>query len=110
MEKHDYSELDPAKILGNIELLLTVQGKTKYQMSQQTGIPRSSVQNWRNGKIFPTADKMYKIAKYLNSSVEYLLTGREDNFNTPDLQLYKDISNLTVENRRLITELITRLK
>lgn len=110
METHDFSELDASKILNNIEMLLKVQGKTKYQMAQQVEIPRSSIQNWRSGKIFPSADKLYKIAKYLNTSVEYLLTGMEENFNTPDHQLYKAIQNLSVENRRLITELITRLK
>ena len=40
----------------------------------------ATISNWKNGKYIPKDDKMQKIADLLNVSVEYLMTGKEKEF------------------------------
>ena len=61
-----------------IEELLKEQKKTKEELIRIIGL--SSVQvfyNWKNLKKVPDANTAYNIARYLGTSVEYLLTGEE---------------------------------
>ncbi len=50
---------------------------TPYKISQQTGIATSTLSDWKNGKSMPKQDKMQKIAEILDTTVEYLTTGKE---------------------------------
>ena len=50
---------------------------TDYQVSKDTGIPRSTFSEWKNGKYIPKRDKLQKIADYFNVSIEYLMTGKD---------------------------------
>ena len=36
---------------------------------------------WKNGKAKPSANALQKIATYFNVSVDYLLTGKENDYN-----------------------------
>jgi len=42
-----------------------------------TGIPSSTLSTWKSKRKYPRADEAYKIAKTLNTTVEYLITGEE---------------------------------
>lgn len=47
------------------------------ELSQQTGIDCQKFKNQRTGNIIPKADDLYKIARALNTSMEYLLSGEQ---------------------------------
>lgn len=49
------------------------QGVTDYRVSKETGIPRSTFTEWKNGRSKPKADKLNKIAKYLKVTIEKLI-------------------------------------
>jgi transcriptional regulator with XRE-family HTH domain len=53
---------------------------TLYKVSKETKIPYSTLSDWKNGKSVPKVDKLQKIADFLNVSVEFLLTGKEKEF------------------------------
>lgn len=52
---------------------------------EATGIPQPNISAWKTRNSFPKADDLYKIAKYLDVSMEYLLTGIESGKNQPEL-------------------------
>lgn len=50
-------------------------GFTDYYISQECGIPKSSIYDWGNGISFPNAEKLLKICKLLNMPIEEVVNG-----------------------------------
>lgn len=63
--------------------LLEEKGLKAYDVCKATGIPSSSITDWKKGRYTPKADKMQKIADFLGVSLEYLMTGTQQS--TPGL-------------------------
>lgn len=60
------------------EYLLQSRGLTAYKVSKDTGIPQTTFSTWKSKKHILNADALNILAKYLNVSVEYLITGEEN--------------------------------
>ena len=60
--------------------LLDEKGLKNADVARATGISNMTLSDWKRGKSVPKADKMQKIAEYLNVSVDYLMTGNEVEF------------------------------
>lgn len=73
----------------NVENELNFQGKTKKELSINTGINLQSLHKSfeRNSEV--SAVNAVKIAKVLNVSVEYLVTGQDKTFKNEGLDLKK---------------------
>ena len=50
---------------------------TQKEFSEKTGIPQTTVSDWRKKKTNPTAEKIMVICKVLNVTPEWLLSGIE---------------------------------
>ena len=50
---------------------------TASKVSRATGIATATLTNWKQGKYTPKSDKLQKIADYFGVSLEYLMTGNE---------------------------------
>ena len=50
---------------------------TQKEFSERTGIPQTTVSDWRKKKTNPTAEKIMVICKVLNVTPEWLLSGIE---------------------------------
>ncbi len=61
----------------NFEDLLLANGTTVYRVSKETGIPASTFSDWKTGRSTPKAEKLKKIARFFDVSLEYLLDGSE---------------------------------
>lgn len=48
---------------------------TPYKVAKECGFSGVSLSDWKSGKSTPNADKLIKIARYLGTTVEYLVTG-----------------------------------
>lgn len=48
-------------------------GITDYEVSKKTGIPTSTLTNWKYGRYTPKADKIKKIADFFHKSIEYFI-------------------------------------
>ena len=48
-------------------------GVTDYEVSKNTGVPTSTLSNWKSGRYIPKADKMKLISDYFGISLEDLL-------------------------------------
>ena len=58
--------------------LLSRDGVKPYDVSKATGISTSTLTDWKMGRSTPKQDKLQKIADYFGVSVEYLITGKEE--------------------------------
>lgn len=58
--------------------LLKESGVTAYRVAKETGVSQSTLTDWKNGRSTPKVDKLTKIADYFGVSLDYLLTGKED--------------------------------
>ena len=50
---------------------------TQKEFSEQTGIPQSTISDWRKKKTNPTAEKIMIICKVLDVTPQWLLSGIE---------------------------------
>lgn len=60
-----------------VDKLLSEKGKTKIELARYAGISTQSFYDWKNRNTVPSADVAVKIARFLGTSVEYLVTGEE---------------------------------
>ncbi|MEA5136440.1 MAG: helix-turn-helix transcriptional regulator [Candidatus Fimivivens sp.] len=70
---------------------------TPYRVYKETGVPQSSLSEWKRGNSMPKIDKMQKLAEYFGVSVDYLLGKEEQKEKEPDL---------TDEDRRDIAKML----
>lgn len=70
------------------ELLLKKHGVTTYQVAKATGISTASFTGWKQGKWNFKAEKLQKVADYFGVSLNYLLTGKENQ--ESDTTIYTD--------------------
>lgn len=52
-------------------------GLKDSDVAKETSITPSTFSDWKKGKSSPNAEKLVKIARYLKTSVEYLVTGED---------------------------------
>lgn len=55
------------------EELLKKHGITAYRVAQETGVPTSTLSDWKRGRSVPKIDKLQKIAKYFDLPVTYFI-------------------------------------
>ena len=67
-------------------------GLTQDVICQNCNIPISTFRHWIIRDVFPDAFQTYKIAKLLNTSVEYLLTGEENSVKPDTSELEKTLN------------------
>lgn len=67
------------------------------------GIQASTISNWKVRNSIPKALELYKIAKYKNVSIEWLLTGEERELPPPEIErIARRIAALPPEYRELV--------
>ncbi len=58
-----------------IHRLIREKGMTQKDFSMKTGIPQSTICDWKRKKINPSADRILKISEVLDVNLYYLLSG-----------------------------------
>ena len=61
--------------------LLKEKKHTQKYFSQKTGIPETTISTWKKRNTDPAAHFLFDIANFLDVSLEFLLTGNEENIN-----------------------------
>ena len=72
------------------EKLCSEKGVTPYRVCKETGITTASISNWKAGRNTPKQDKLQKIAEFFGVTIEYLMTGKEENENETKLNSKDD--------------------
>lgn len=78
--------------------------------TQDLGIPIQTISNWKLRDAPPRADDLLKIAKYLNVSIEWLLTGEDENIPQDVLNLAYEIKALPPPFQKIIKSTLETLK
>ena len=73
---------------------------TPYRVAKECGFSGVSLSDWKSGKSTPNADKLVKIARYLGTTVEYLVTG-ETSEPLPPVVLSQEEESLLASFRSL---------
>lgn len=92
--------------IDRVEEILERSGISKTELAEVLNIRRPTLSEWKKNGAFPSADIALKIAKYLNVSVEWLITGEETNNNAISLEkeTIKEILQKTQELLDFIKE------
>jgi len=69
--------MDGTKFVERINTLLKKKNISKAEFYSDLNLANNSITAWGNKNQSPSADTALKIAQYLNTTVEYLLTGTE---------------------------------
>lgn len=60
------------------EQLLQKHGVNAYKVAKATGVTQSTLSDWKRGRSTPKTENMKKLADYFGVSIDYLMTGNED--------------------------------
>lgn len=82
---------------------------TAKQVSDATGIPQTSIANWRKGTRKPKYEAIVSIADFLKVPVEYL-TGSDQDENSLDLKIQSEVSQLSDEQKNEILKYIKYIR
>lgn len=107
----------------NFELLCKYKDIKPSQVSNVTGISTATLTSWKQGKYTPKQDKLQLIADFFGVSVDYLMTGKTNEFSIEmakkdvELSLMSDrlkeyalkMATLSKENQELIMNMIDKL-
>lgn len=63
------------------EKLLRLRNVKVSDVRRATGIASSTFSDWKSGRYMPKQDKLQKIADYFGVTIEYLMTGEENEEN-----------------------------
>ena len=80
--------------------LCELRNVTPYRVAKECGFSGVSLSDWKSGKSTPNADKLVKIARYLGTTVEYLVTG-ETSDPVPPVVLSQEEESLLTSFRSL---------
>jgi len=69
--------MEPNMFVDRIDELLKKQGKKRPDLYSNLNIPKNLIGQWKQRGTIPSADVAVKIAEYLGTSVEYLVTGKK---------------------------------
>ena len=70
----------------NVKPLIKTCGLTQSKLAETCNIPFGTFQGWIAKSVLPDVVSAFKIAKALNTSVEYLVTGEESHQDVKELQ------------------------
>lgn len=73
----------------NTNQILKQRHLTQDAMCSEINISINTLRGWVSKDVLPRADEAVKIAEYLHTSVEYLVTGEESNTSTAELSELK---------------------
>lgn len=60
------------------EQLLQKYGVSSYKVAKDTGVTQTALSNWKSGRSTPSTKTLQKIADYFGVTVDYLMTGKNE--------------------------------
>lgn len=91
-------------VFERIEELRKSTGISQGKLEKELGFSNGSISKWKNST--PKSDRLQKLADYFGVSVEYLMTGKENELNDPELtarderDIAKDLDRIMGEIRK----------
>jgi len=82
------------------ERILEEKGLRAADVSRATGIKAPVFSEWKKGKSRPNTEKLLKIARFLEVSVEYLATGKDNETHYLNSEI-ADVTQKILDNKEL---------
>lgn len=89
-------------LLMRVKEMLAIKGITVAELERRCGLGNGTLRNW--SKSYPSADKLQRVAKELGTTMDYLLTGCEEN--TQSKIIAREAAGLTDSQVALIRKMI----
>ena len=83
-------------------------GLDRTHFAQEIGIPESTIRNWKRYSSVPSADLLYKIAKYFNVPMEYFLDGSENPLSDKEIATIIKLRKLNDEQLNMVFYMIEK--
>ena len=108
----------------NLRALLDYEYISVKELAEMTGIPKRSLENYLSSRAsMPPADYALRIAKALNVTVEYLISGSAEAYKSPGFNalnriiaenreyshIFNDIENLSENDIRMILDILVAI-
>lgn len=90
------------ELLDRVKLLIDGKGMTVAELERRAGLGNGTLRNW--DKSFPSVDKVQRVAKVLNTSIDYLITGEENSKKYSVLE--REFISLTDAQKNIIFNII----
>lgn len=88
----------------NVKPLIKANKTTQAKLAEVCQIPFGTLQGWIAKDVLPDVISAYKISSILNTSVEYLVTGKESNaFRLKYQTLVESLRKLTEESEKVLS-------
>lgn len=81
----------------------------RTNFAKEIGLNESTIRNWIRNDNLPSADVLYKIAKFFGVPMEYFIDGGDSNFSDREIVLLLRMKTLTDEQIKTISLLIDTL-
>ena len=93
---------------GRLKNEIKAQNTTQEWIAGKIGVPLSTFRKWMTRKTYPDAREAVEIAKLLETSAEYLVTGfTPENLNDTEQKLiraYRKLNSTNQENAMLVVD------
>lgn len=70
---YDLIEYKRWMLLKNIKLIRVINDYTQLKVQMETGIPQSMISKYETGELMPTAENLIILAKFYNTSLDFLM-------------------------------------
>lgn len=94
----------------NVAKTLKKNGKTQLDMAEATGIPIQTIRGWISKGVEPRISDALAIAKFLNSSLDYLATGAGNSLPSEVADLAFEILALPEVYQKIVFDSVKTLK
>ena len=95
-------------VLDRIRKILDEKAMSISELERLSDISRGTVGKW--DKVVPSADKLQRVAQTLGTSMDYLLTGKEQKDDAETLLLAREAKTLTKEQLNAVKSVIDEFK
>lgn len=102
--------VDMNMIVERIDSLLKSRNEKRKDLCNGLGMAENTISAWSSRGTIPAADILNDIAIYLDTSIEYLLTGTDKSgFSQKEISLIKSYRTLSERDRKIVDNLIATL-
>lgn len=109
---NDSNYAEHKSTVGNrIKLLRKANNIDAEVMARDLGTARSTLGGWESGNRAPKGERLVEVAKYLNTTVDYLIGKTNDKeFNIPDISVFLKSEQFTLNGEKVTKEKADSIK
>lgn len=85
-----------------LQSLMDSHNLTQKQLADCCNMRQANISEWKKNGNFPSGEIAIRIADYFNISIDYLLTGKEENLTQEETELLSNYRKLDANTKKII--------